>query len=198
MTMQNRIRNIRGFTLVELLTVIAIIAILAALIFPAIKNSLKKAEIAKAQTAIAGLEIAFKAYFNEYGHWPAVTGDSHGTMTTTNGLVALLRGEDFGTIEGSVTYGGNPRHVVFMEFKAQDLVISNNKTNFVDPWRRPYEFSFDPSYSNTTTNPFNNPVTFINAGHLIWSTGPDTQELGWWQAGAKEGQGVNKDNVVSW
>jgi prepilin-type N-terminal cleavage/methylation domain-containing protein len=163
----------RAFTLIELLTVIAIIAILAALVFPAIKSSMTKAEVTRAHTAVRSLETAFKTYYNEYGRLPATTTDPHGIMYTTNGLVALL-----------------------------DLVInpSINSTNFVDPWKRQYEFLVDTSYSNLSTNPFNNTptITFEHADFLIWSAGPDGQELGYWQPGAQNGQGANKDNVVSW
>ena len=60
-------RDEGGFTLIELLTVIVIIVVLMGLLFPTIKIVLQKAEASKAQTAIAGLETAFKAYYTEYG-----------------------------------------------------------------------------------------------------------------------------------
>ncbi len=66
-------RTKRAFTLIELLTVIAIIGVLIALLFPAIKSALGKAEASKAQTAIAGLSTAFQHYYTEYGKWPWLT-----------------------------------------------------------------------------------------------------------------------------
>src|SRR5437867_1017625 len=102
--------NNRAFTLIELLTVIAIIAVLVGLLFPAIKSALLKAEKSKAQAAIVGLETAFKAYYTEYGRWPIFWSiPTNGTLYTTAPMVGLLRGEDVSGLIGSVNYLGNPR-----------------------------------------------------------------------------------------
>ena len=84
----------RGFTMTEMLAVIAVVALLAALLLPAIKNSMQHAEVNKAQLAITQLQTAFKAYYTEYGKWPATATTGGGIMCTTNWMVALLRGED--------------------------------------------------------------------------------------------------------
>jgi prepilin-type N-terminal cleavage/methylation domain-containing protein len=60
----------KAFTLIELLTVIAIIGILAGLLFPTIKSALQKAEIAQAQNDVKNIEAALKAFYTEYGKWP--------------------------------------------------------------------------------------------------------------------------------
>src|SRR5277367_6597504 len=101
--MRNTFRSKSGFTLIELLTVIAIIGVLIALLFPAIKSALGKAETSRAQTAIAGLTTAYKAYYTEYGKWPATINSASGIMTTTNWMVALLRGEDKSGTEGIIS-----------------------------------------------------------------------------------------------
>ncbi|MGD0059346.1 MAG: prepilin-type N-terminal cleavage/methylation domain-containing protein [Verrucomicrobiia bacterium] len=59
-----------AFTLIEILTVVAIIGVLAALLFPAIKGALQKAEIAQAQNDIKNIESAVKSFYVEYGKWP--------------------------------------------------------------------------------------------------------------------------------
>jgi prepilin-type N-terminal cleavage/methylation domain-containing protein len=62
-----------GFTLVELLTVIAIIAILAAMLLPVFASAKKHAYMMKAKTEISGLVTAIEAYDQDYGRFPVST-----------------------------------------------------------------------------------------------------------------------------
>ena len=59
-----------AFTLVELLTVITIIAILMGLLFPAIGIAKDQAHKTEAKTAVMGITAAVKAYYTEYGKYP--------------------------------------------------------------------------------------------------------------------------------
>ena len=233
-------RNTRSkaFTLVELLTVIAIIAILAGLLFPTIKTAMIKTEKAKAQTAIAGLAIAFKSYYNEYGKWPiaylGVPPVNYKDFIVDKTIVALLSGDDVGgtsvtypapgpysaTIDTppggppyssalAATVQGNPRKIVFLEFKKADIdssSISPTYGYFLDPWRRPYHFRLDVNYQNQIDYPFTSAGKPLpGVGFLIWSLGPDGQYgLGDTVVGTPPPLVVNlqdplnKDNVVSW
>jgi prepilin-type N-terminal cleavage/methylation domain-containing protein len=179
----------RGFTLIELLTVIAIIAILAGLLFPAISSSLRKAEAAKARTLVSTLSVALRAYYTEYGKWPIT--DS-AVLTSTNKFVALLRGENVnGTVEG-MTLLGNPRRIVFLEVKTDDLKVSGTTTNLVDAWGTPLYFRIDHDYDNTVANPLTGSGS-ISSGFAVWSYGPDGKA-----DATGESSALNKDNVKSW
>jgi prepilin-type N-terminal cleavage/methylation domain-containing protein len=194
-----------AFTLIELLTVIAIIGVLLAMLFPAIKSVMAKAEATKAQTSISGLATAFRAYYTEYGKWPISDVKGPEIYDVTTPLYGILKGENINITVGTAIYQGNPRNIVFLEFKAADLVSpSINTTNFVDPWKQVYHCTFDVGYVNQVPDPFmaHNALPIpcpgpgcINAGFIVWSAGPDGQ---YDANGDVPPSAANKDNIKSW
>jgi general secretion pathway protein G len=74
------VRSQRGFSLIELIAVVAILGILAAVVAPKIFNQPGKARIAKAKTEIKGIESALQMYKLENFNFP----------TTDQGLLALV------------------------------------------------------------------------------------------------------------
>ncbi len=79
-----------GFTLVELLTVIAIIAILAAMLLPVLARVKVAALKAKARMEVQGIVTAIHAYDQDYGRFPITMAEQTavGTSDFTTGLVA--------------------------------------------------------------------------------------------------------------
>ena len=65
--------RLRAFTLIEMLTVIAIIAILTGLVIPAVIMAKRKARAAKAQSDIAALASAITMYISDFGAPPPTT-----------------------------------------------------------------------------------------------------------------------------
>lgn len=62
-----------GFTLMELMTVIVIIMILATLLFPAVAGIRGKAERASCESNLRGLYVGANSYIQEHGSWPQIS-----------------------------------------------------------------------------------------------------------------------------
>jgi len=129
----------QGFTLVELLVTIAIIAILAGILLPTVIKAFQKANSAKVRTELKSIETAIKAYVNEYSKLPikdADQGDPDIQITSTNDLRDIIK-----KLSGDNSQGGNPRKIVFLESSSSD-------GTFLDPWEHQYRFYVDSNYDN--------------------------------------------------
>jgi prepilin-type N-terminal cleavage/methylation domain-containing protein len=74
-----------GFTLIEILIVIVILAILAALLLPAINGVRVTARVAQVRTEISGLESAIATFKSQYGTEPPSSLTIWETPTASNG-----------------------------------------------------------------------------------------------------------------
>ena len=104
-------RQSRGFTLLELMVVIVIIGVLAALIAPSVLSKVGQAKITAAQSDISSLMNALKMYKLDNGRYPS----------SDQGLQALATKPTTGTIPG------NWRSYLD---KLPD-----------DPWHHPYQYA---------------------------------------------------------
>ena len=65
-----------AFTLLELLTVIAVIGLLAALIFPAVRSARTAAGKARTKVQFNQWAAAMESFRSEYGYYPALHGSN--------------------------------------------------------------------------------------------------------------------------
>jgi len=64
----------KGFTLIELMIVVAIIGILAAIAIPAYQDYTIRSQVTEAATLAGGVKVAMADYFAQNGTWPTVLG----------------------------------------------------------------------------------------------------------------------------
>jgi len=64
--------NYRGFTIVELMIVVAIIGVLAAISVPLYNDYLARSKVSEAITLGAGVRIPLQEYLGTWGRWPAI------------------------------------------------------------------------------------------------------------------------------
>ena len=91
----------QGFTLIELMIVVAIIGILAAIAVPAYQDYTGRAQASEPLSATAGIRADIAVYLSEEGALPA-DGDS----ATLDAAIAALEGKYFGAGDVSLSADG--------------------------------------------------------------------------------------------
>ncbi|MEE8305490.1 MAG: type II secretion system major pseudopilin GspG [Candidatus Tectomicrobia bacterium] len=94
--MSRLLRNHAGFTLIELMVVIIILGLLAAIVMPRVVGQTDKARYEKAKVQMRILEDSLKRYKLDSGRYP----------TTEQGLEALVRQPTTGTLPRNWQEGG--------------------------------------------------------------------------------------------
>ncbi len=94
--MMKSCRNQRGFTLIEIMVVVVILGVLAAVVVPRLLNRPDEARITKTQVDIKKIEETLGMFKLDNGYFP----------TTEQGLMALVSKPDTGRIPTKYPDGG--------------------------------------------------------------------------------------------
>lgn len=151
-----------GFTLMELLVTISIIALLAAILLPTINTVIARSEKAEARAEVHAIATSIQAYYNEYSKLPISSG--HGGSD-----VNLQGNSSKATLKALMGYDVdmNPREIPFL--KSQTEVVTGNEGEFLDPWDNQYGIVIDASYDGKVTMNGND----VNDICVVYSWGPD-------------------------
>jgi prepilin-type N-terminal cleavage/methylation domain-containing protein len=85
-----RAKSRKGFTLLEILVVVAIIAILVSILLPAVHGMRQKARDREAAVNAQMLANAIRSFRTEYGYWPCNNPDAGGTYSSVADQVDII------------------------------------------------------------------------------------------------------------
>jgi len=160
----------RCFTLVELLTVITIIAVLMGILMPVLAGAKEKARETEARTQIKSLALAIKQYESTYGFLPFITGAEDPLGPTQYAtLIKCLQGET----------ASNPRGLKWIDVQKNSSGQFDTSGYYVDPWENSYYVCLDLDYDGDIIAGATGPYEQVYGTMAIWSFGPNkTNDLG--------------------
>lgn len=143
-----------AFTLIELLTVIAIIGILAAILIPTVSGVRKRAMVVEATSDSRAIANGWKLYYAGRGKWfdpqdfegegtDAKSSERDDGEVFWNAYVKLLSGrfESGETTNSGTSFNSlNPGAEPYLDI-TEDKIDENGE--FIDPWEQPYKFKLD-------------------------------------------------------
>ena len=165
--------------MLELLVVMIIIAILAGLLFPAIRAVRRHTREVVAKTEVKSIETAWKQYYTQYKKWPTFAEETDIAIT----------GEVARVLQGEYSSENNPRKLKFMEFSR-----FNSSADPVNPWwlaktaseNYCYYVKFDTDYDGWLKVGVP-PTNMVRRSVIVWtinsdmSPGEDGYIIGSWR-----------------
>lgn len=177
----------KGFTLVEMLVVIAILGILMAMMIPAAGMILRRAKVAQAKADAGVVTTVLLKYQAEYNRWPGfyATEEAAGQLHLTDkGWVDVMSPSP----EVNTPNKDNVKRIIFFSPGGGVLGVADGPYpgGFVDPWGNAFSYRVDQDQDGNILNPDADATGMLRVRALAWSAGPDGDPDTW------------EDNVKSW
>lgn len=146
----------RGFTLVELMTVVSILAILVTIVVSSVSGSMKTARAQRAQAACAMVQSGLATYYAQYDKWPDPLGSriAGGSFSGTDSDTYVLTAEEVRQMVFALvkeTKEGNPMIDVSVLYVAH----SNNEKRNGRPERKIVGKDFFQAVHGSTQKDYN-------------------------------------------
>jgi prepilin-type N-terminal cleavage/methylation domain-containing protein len=223
----HKARTRGAFTLIELLTVIAIVAVLMGLLFPALQGAKDSARRAEAATTVRGVVAASKSYYNDYGKYPPINtaqqGDYYSFGDSTNGGCKANNSDLFDVLR-AINRGVNTDHKLnkrqqryYEAPKAKDPknprsgfcdgseFTGGNQGQLMDPWGTQYCVILDASGEEkinlgTFYSDLADTASIVRQSAVAFSLGKDGKRggKGYENRFRKSGSNEAPDDVASW
>ena len=138
----------RGFTLIELFVVIAIIVVLAALVVQIGSNSIAQSNIRRTEANIVAIGSAVEQYKLNHGRYPRPVGGSTDPIVQAKMLYQVVTGDGSDMIDGADPIASsNHMPATESELILEAAVPGGKRSNFVhtklyllDAWGQPYRY----------------------------------------------------------
>lgn len=170
--------GVGAFTLLELLAVIAIIAVLTGIVIGVGRRATETGRVARAKAELAVLSAALESYKRQHGDYPqtgAVPNDAHASAPASADAPGIL----FNALAGkrgprvTLTSLDGRAQVELAKFTLQEpaaLPTAGNTAQtanaFVDPWGRRYLYAYRTG------------TAWTNPAYMLWSAGGDGADAG--------------------